>query len=267
MSELVGLDPHTLLRAAIFVGVLGVMMLWEVFAPRRVVVAPRVLRWVSNLGVSVLNRILIALIASLVGLGAALTGEQAGWGLFHRWQVPGWLVFAGSVVLLDLVVYLQHRVLHAVPWLWRLHRMHHADVELDATSGVRFHPFEALISLIVKAVAVLAIGAPAMAVLVFELLLNATSVFNHSNVRIPLGVDRVLRWVLVTPDMHRVHHSVRVEELSRNFGFNMPWWDRLFRTYRDQPADGHEHMTIGLEQFRSREEMRLDRMLVQPFKR
>ena len=172
----------------------------------------------------------------------------------------------GSVILLDLAIYGQHVVFHAVPFLWRLHRMHHADLDFDVTTGVRFHPIEIILSVVIKFGVILVLGAPALAVVVFEVLLNATSMFNHGNVRMPLRLDSVLRWVVVTPDMHRVHHSVVWGETNSNFGFNVPWWDRLFGTYRAQPEAGHDGMTIGVEQFRNPSEQRLDRMLVQPFR-
>jgi sterol desaturase/sphingolipid hydroxylase (fatty acid hydroxylase superfamily) len=171
-----------------------------------------------------------------------------------------------SVVILDLAIYLQHVLFHAVPALWRLHRMHHADLEFDVSTGLRFHPIEILLSMLIKFAVIGALGAPALSVLIFEVLLNATSMFNHGNVRIPLGFDRVLRWLVVTPDMHRVHHSILARETNSNFGFNLPWWDRLFGTYRAQPAAGHEAMTIGIEQFRDPRELGLDRMLIQPFR-
>jgi sterol desaturase/sphingolipid hydroxylase (fatty acid hydroxylase superfamily) len=171
-----------------------------------------------------------------------------------------------SVMVLDLAIYLQHVLFHAVPALWRLHRMHHADLEVDVTTGLRFHPIEILLSTGIKLAVVTAVGAPAAAVLIFEVLLNATSIFNHSNVRIPADIDRILRWFVVTPDMHRVHHSILRRETNSNFGFNLPWWDRLLGTYRAQPAAGHAAMTIGIEQFRDPRELGLDRMLLQPFR-
>jgi sterol desaturase/sphingolipid hydroxylase (fatty acid hydroxylase superfamily) len=170
------------------------------------------------------------------------------------------------VILLDLAIYLQHVLFHAVPTLWRLHRMHHADLEIDVSTGLRFHPIEILLSMVVKLALVIALGAPALSVLIFEVLLNATSMFNHSNIYIPESVDCIIRWFIVTPDMHRVHHSIQARETNSNFGFNLPWWDRLFGTYRAQPAAGHEGMTIGIEQFRDPRELRLDRMLLQPFR-
>jgi sterol desaturase/sphingolipid hydroxylase (fatty acid hydroxylase superfamily) len=199
-------------------------------------------------------------------VGLALLAEAKGWGLLKVWQVPGWVAVAVSVVALDLAIYLQHVMFHAVPALWRLHRMHHADQDFDVTTGARFHPVEIVLSMVLKLAVVAALGAPAVAVLVFEVLLNATAMFNHSNVRLPPALDRLVRWLIVTPDMHRVHHSVLETETNSNFGFNLPWWDRLFGTYRDQPEAGHEAMTIGVRQFRDAEEQRLDRMLTQPFR-
>jgi sterol desaturase/sphingolipid hydroxylase (fatty acid hydroxylase superfamily) len=181
-------------------------------------------------------------------------------------ELPDGLAFIVALLALDIALYLQHVMFHAVPVLWRMHRMHHADVEFDVSTGLRFHPGEIFISTGYKIACVVLLGAPPMAVITFEILLNATSMFSHSNVRIPLGIDRVLRWVLVTPDMHRVHHSPHPRETNSNFGFNLPWWDRLLGTYHAQPRDGHETMTIGLHQFRDRREAWLDRMLTQPFR-
>jgi sterol desaturase/sphingolipid hydroxylase (fatty acid hydroxylase superfamily) len=196
---------------------------------------------------------------------AACCGAR-GWGLFNALAVPAWTAIPLAVALLDLAIYLQHVLFHAVPALWRLHRMHHADLEFDVTTGTRFHPIEILISMAIKMAVIAALGAPAAAVLLFEVLLNATSMFNHGNVRIPAGLDHALRWIVVTPDMHRVHHSIRVDETNSNFGFNLPWWDRLFGTYLPQPTLGHDGMTIGIEQFRDPGELRIDRMLLQPLR-
>ena len=193
-----------------------------------------------------------------------MIAQDNGWGLFNIIDLPSWVAILLSVIVLDLVIYLQHVIFHAVPALWRLHRMHHADLEFDVTTGLRFHPVEILLSMGVKLAVVVALGPPAVAVLIFEVLLNATAMFNHSNIRLPPFADRVLRLVLVTPDMHRVHHSVRPEETNSNFGFNLPWWDRLLGTYKAQPSAGHEEMSIGIEQFRTRRDLWLDRMLVQP---
>jgi sterol desaturase/sphingolipid hydroxylase (fatty acid hydroxylase superfamily) len=196
----------------------------------------------------------------------ALFADDRRWGLLNNFPLPRWIAILTSVVLLDLAIYLQHVMFHAVPALWRIHRMHHADLDFDVTTGVRFHPFEMVISMVFKFAVIVALGAPAAAVLAFEVLLNATSMFNHGNLGIPAGIDRMLRWFVVTPDMHRVHHSILPDETNSNFGFNLPWWDRLLGTYRDQPRAGHERMTIGIEQFREPIELRLDLMLLQPFR-
>ena len=259
------LANEPIIRLSAFLGILVVMAAWEVAAPRRRREIPRVLRWTNNFGVVVADTILVRLTFPVVAVGLALTAEERGWGVFNVIEAPGWVAFIVSVIVLDLVIYLQHVLFHAVPALWRLHRMHHADLDFDVTTGLRFHPVEIVLSMGIKLAVVVVLGPPAAAVLVFEVLLNGSSLFNHSNIRIPLGLDRVLRWVIVTPDMHRVHHSVVPQETNSNFGFNLPWWDRLFGTYRAQPADGHDGMTIGIELFRTRRDLWLDRMLAQPF--
>jgi sterol desaturase/sphingolipid hydroxylase (fatty acid hydroxylase superfamily) len=265
MADLMPAD-ETLIRLGAFGAVLAVMALWEVLGPRRRQAIGRGVRWPSNLGVVAVDTLLVRLLFPTTAVGLALVAEAQGWGLFHAIALPAWAAVVSAVILLDLAIYFQHVLFHAVPALWRLHRMHHADLEFDVTTGLRFHPIEILLSMTIKLAVVAALGAPAVAVLIFEVLLNATSMFNHSNVRMPLGLDRVLRWLVVTPDMHRVHHSIVSRETNSNFGFNLPWWDRLFGTYRAQPAAGHDAMTIGIEQFRDPRELRLDRMLLQPFR-
>jgi sterol desaturase/sphingolipid hydroxylase (fatty acid hydroxylase superfamily) len=253
-------------RFIIFGAVLAAMLAWELAAPRRKHQLGRTSRWPGNLGIVVLDTLLVRLVFPLGAIAVALAVEQRGWGLFNAIDVPSWVVVPASFILLDLAIYFQHVLFHAVPALWRLHRMHHADLEFDVTTGVRFHPVEILLSMGIKLGVVTAIGAPALAVLIFEVLLNATSMFNHGNVALPAGLDRILRWVVVTPEMHRVHHSIKAWETNSNFGFNLPWWDRLFGTYRAQPEGGHLGMTIGIAQFRDPAEQRLDRMLTQPFR-
>ncbi len=254
------------IRFGAFAGIFAVMALWEVLAPRRRQTIGRWRRWPGNLGIVVLDSVLVRLLFPTAAVGVALYAETHGWGLLHVLKAPNWLALGASVLLLDLAIYLQHVLFHAVPVLWRLHRMHHTDLEFDLTTGARFHPLEILLSLGIKLGVIVALGSPATAVLVFEVLLNATSMFNHGNVRLPMPLDRLLRRILVTPDMHRVHHSWHPDETNANFGFNLPWWDRLFGTYRAQPRDGHLNMTIGIQQFRDPRELRLDRMLWQPFR-
>jgi len=260
------MSNEPLVRFIAFGTVLAAMAVWELAAPRRKQELGRKTRWPGNLGVVALDTLLVRLIFPMGAVAIALAAEARGWGLFNVFRVPAWVAVPAGVILLDLGIYLQHVLFHAVPALWRLHRMHHADLAFDVTTGVRFHPVEILLSMIIKLGVVTALGAPALAVLVFEVLLNATSMFNHGNVTLPQGIDRILRWVVVTPEMHRVHHSIKARETNSNFGFNLPWWDRLLGTYRDQPEAGHLGMTIGIEQFRDPAEQRLDRMLTQPFR-
>ncbi len=264
MAEtLVNLEP--MIRMLAFAGVFALMAVWELLAPRRVRPVPRLARWPSNLGVVVLNTVLVRLLLPTTAVGIALLVESRGGGLLSMLGAPAWVVFVFAVVLLDLAIYLQHMLFHAVPVLWRLHRMHHADIDVDVTNGLRFHPFEILLSLLLKFAVIAALGPPAAAVVVFEVLLNASSIFNHGNVAMPARLDAWLRWLLVTPDMHRIHHSWYMEERNSNYGFNLSWWDRLFGTYRAQPRDGQLTMTLGLPTLREPAWRRLDRMLVQPF--
>jgi len=263
MTDLLLANEATL-RLSFFLGILIAMVIWEVAAPRRRREIPRLLRWTNNLGIVVVDTILVRLTFPLVAVGLALMAQERGWGLFNVIEVPVWLAIVVSFLALDLAIYLQHVMFHAVPALWRLHRMHHADLEFDVTTGLRFHPIEILLSMGLKLAVVAALGPPAVVVLIFEVVLNGTAMFNHSNIRLPLGLDRALRLFVVTPDMHRVHHSVHPNETNSNFGFNLPWWDRLLGTYLAQPRDGHAAMTIGIEQFRTRRDLWLDRMLIQP---
>jgi sterol desaturase/sphingolipid hydroxylase (fatty acid hydroxylase superfamily) len=254
------------IRLAVFAGVFLVLALCELVVPRREQAIGRASRWPNNLGVVVINTALLRVLFPMTAVGFAVVAEARGFGLLNAIRLPDWTAVAIAVVALDLAIYLQHVLFHAVPMLWRLHRMHHADLEFDVSTGLRFHPIEILLSMLIKLAVVAAIGAPALSVLLFEILLNATSMFSHANMRLPEKIDRVLRWLVVTPDMHRVHHSIVARETNSNFGFNLPWWDRLFGTYRAQPAAGHDAMTIGIEQFRDARDLRLDRMLAQPLR-
>jgi sterol desaturase/sphingolipid hydroxylase (fatty acid hydroxylase superfamily) len=238
------------IRLAFFFGVLGIMAVWETFAPRRALKVGRALRWTNNLGLVVFNSVVLRLLFPAAAVGVAALAEARDWGIFNNFSVPGWVAVLGSVVALDLVVYLQHVMVHAVPVLWRLHRVHHADLDFDVTTGARFHPIEIVLSMLIKFAAIVLLGAPVLAVVIFEVLLNATAMFNHGNVRIASALDRVLRLIVVTPDMHRVHHSAASDETNSNFGFNLPWWDRLFGTYRAEPRAGQEAMTIGIAEYR-----------------
>lgn len=253
------------IRLGSFVGVLVILAVWESLAPRRRLTENKPLRWLNNFGLVVVNTIAVRMAFALGAVGIALVAAERQWGLFHNLALPTWLAVVLSVVVLDLLIFLQHVLFHAVPLLWRLHMVHHADLDFDVTTGLRFHTFEILLSMGIKAASILLIGAPAVAVLIFEVLLNATSMFNHGNIRIPLPLDRVMRLFVVTPEMHRVHHSALASETNSNFGFNLPWWDYLLGTYRAQPRDGHEGMKIGLSQFRDKRADRLHWMLLLPF--
>jgi len=260
--------PEPVLRLGAFVICLALLTAAEAAAPRRRRAIRRRPRWAGNVGLVILDTALVRAIPFLSAVAMAGLAEARGWGLLQAiGPLPDWVAIAASVALLDLAIYLQHVLFHAVPLLWRLHRMHHADLEFDVTTGVRFHPVEIVLSMVIKLAIVTALGAPALGVLAFEVLLNATSMFSHGNIALPPRLDRVLRLFVVTPDMHRVHHSIERRETDSNFGFNLPWWDRLFGTYRAAPAAGHDGMTIGISQFRDEKELRLDRMLLQPLRK
>lgn len=260
------LSNHMAIRLASFSLVLVAMAVWEVLAPRRPLQLTRLARWPHNLGIVLLNTLLVRVLFPTAAVGMALYAQDRGWGLLSGSGIATWIVVPLCVLVLDLAIYLQHVMFHAVPLFWRFHRMHHADLDFDVTTGARFHPVEIVLSMLIKFAVIIAIGPPAIAVLVFEVILNATSMFNHSNARIVPAIDRVLRCFVVTPDMHRVHHSTEDDETNSNFGFNLPWWDRLFGTYRDQPRAGHTGMTIGIHGFREpRVCDRLFGMLMIPF--
>ena len=258
------MTDQDLLRIAFFFGVLLVCAGLELALPRARSEIPRLLRWTNNFGLVVIDTIAVRLVFPLTIAAFAEVAEARSWGLLNLFDLPVWLALVISVVILDLVIYAQHIIFHAVPAFWRLHRMHHADLEVDLSTGLRFHPGEILISTGIKFVAVLLLGPPAVAVILFEVLLNASSIFTHANIRIPPMVDRLIRLVFVTPDMHRIHHSSSQPETDSNYGFNLSWWDRLFGTYNAQPRHGFDRMEIGLRQFRSRRDLWVDRMLIQP---
>jgi sterol desaturase/sphingolipid hydroxylase (fatty acid hydroxylase superfamily) len=234
------------IRLTAFIGIFAVMALWEVAAPRRERHFTRRRRWSGNLGVVVLNTLLLRLLFPAAAVGMAAFTEAEGWGLMQSVGLPFWTKVLISFVLLDLVIYLQHVMVHAVPVLWRLHRVHHADPEYDLTTGARFHPIEIILSMLIKITTIAALGPPVVAVILFEVVLNGMAMFNHGNVRIPERIDRALRWLVVTPDMHRVHHSMESDETNSNFGFNLSLWDRVMGTYQAQPRLGHSGMEIGL---------------------
>ncbi|MDH5654865.1 MAG: sterol desaturase family protein [Spirochaetia bacterium] len=261
---------ETQIRLGFFFGTLSLIGLWEVLAPRRKLTEKKWLRWTNNLGLVFFNSIISMMIFRFVfpaaAAGAALAAKNNGWGLFNTFEVPYWIAVILSVIILDFIIYMQHVMVHAVPLLWRLHRVHHADMDYDVTTGSRFHTIEIILSMGIKIASIILIGPPVIAVILFEIILNAMAMFNHGNISLPGPLDRILRWFVVTPDMHRVHHSIEYNESNSNFGFNISLWDRIFGTYKDQPKAGHESMTIGIHDFReSKQTSWISGMLLMPF--
>ncbi|MBC8018347.1 MAG: sterol desaturase family protein [Verrucomicrobia bacterium] len=254
------------IRLISFLGVFLLVALAELVWPRRTLVASKGQRWFCNIAIVAIDSVTARLILPLLPLGMAGIATAKGWGIFNLLAVPGWLEIVMVILIFDLIIYLQHRSFHRVPLFWRFHRMHHTDLDLDVSSGNRFHPIEILVSLLIKLAAVALLGAPAVAVVIFEVALNANSLFNHGNLRIPTSVDSWLRLFIVTPDMHRVHHSIIPRETDSNFSFNLPWWDRMLGTYRDQPREGHIGMIIGLKEFRDEQKLGLGSLLMLPFR-
>lgn len=263
MNSLIA-DSEATLRLAAFFSVLFILICLEAIYPRRKLELPRVQRWFSNIGIGFFNTLFVKLVFPVAGIGAALLAQQKQWGLLNQLEMPHWLGVILFLLVFDLTIYFQHRLFHAVPILWRLHRMHHTDVDYDVTTGNRFHPVSILLSSIIKFMLVVLMGAAPIAVLIAEVLLNATAMFNHSNLKLPLPLDRILRLFVVTPDMHRIHHSVDETEHNHNFGFNFPWWDRLFGTYQAEPGLGHETMEIGITGFRNKKSANFLWLLIQP---
>lgn len=247
MTEIFPLEP--LIRSVCFFGILGIMSLWELISPSRPLLLSKPLRWASNLGLALLNTILLRVFwpGAAVGWAAIALGQK--WGLFNWLELPRGLVILLSLLILDGVIYGQHVMFHALPPLWQLHKVHHADRDFDVTTGLRFHPLEIFLSMGVKLTAIALLGTPPIAVLIFEIVLNGTAIFNHSNISLPSSLDRLLRWLIVTPDMHRIHHSIIPEETNSNYGFNLPWWDYLWGTYRAYPTQGQQGMTLGLAEY------------------
>ena len=252
-------------RLSFFFGVFAIVAYWETRRPRRQLTQPKITRWFANLGIVAINTVVLRLLFPMAAVGMALLATTNDWGLLNNYSIPYFLAVIIGVIALDFIIYLQHVMFHAVPLLWRLHMVHHADLDYDVTTGLRFHPIEIVLSMLLKLSAIAVLGPPAVAVLIFEILLNATAMFNHGNLRLPPRVDRILRRFIVTPDMHRVHHSDIKRETNSNYGFNLSWWDRLFGTYRAQPELGHTGMTIGLKQFRDPARLTLGRLLLLPF--
>lgn len=260
------MNHEPIIRLGFFLAVLLIMALWEMLTPCRKLLTPKSIRWFNNLGLVFLNTILLRTIFPVTAVSMAIIATKNGWGLFNRIMLPDWQIVVLSVIVLDLIIYLQHTLFHFLPTLWRLHKVHHADLDFDVTTGLRFHPLEILLSMGIKFVAILLLGIPAIAVLIFEVLLNATSLFNHGNVSLPAWCDLFFRCFIVTPDMHRIHHSVIPQETNSNFGFNLPWWDYLFGTYCAYPSVNYQEMSIGLSDYQKNlRVIKLPWMLLLPF--
>jgi sterol desaturase/sphingolipid hydroxylase (fatty acid hydroxylase superfamily) len=259
------MSNEVVIRLGFFFSIFFLIAIWERLAPRRSLRTSKGARWFSNLSLTFLNPLLLRLVFPVVAVNMALKAQERGWGLLNNFDLPYWLDIVVGIIVLDLTIYLQHVMFHAIPIYWRLHMMHHADLDYDMTTGLRFHPIENILSMCIKLSIVAILGPPAAAVLIFEIILNCAALFNYGNVSLPKKMDRVLRYLIVTPDMHRVHHSVIIRETNSNYGFNLPWWDRLFGTYCEQPAKGHTHMTIGLSQFREPKRLTLPWLLILPF--
>lgn len=258
------MEHELLIRLGFFFGIFAAVAFFESRYPRRPT-QHKAIRWLNNLGLIFLNGLILRLIFPAAAVGMAIIVEEGQWGLLNHYELHPVLTLLLAVIALDLIIYLQHVLFHSIPLLWRLHMVHHADLEYDLTTGLRFHPIEIVLSMVIKFAAIAALGAPVIAVIVFEILLNACAMFNHGNLRLPERLDRALRWIVVTPDMHRVHHSSIKNETNSNYGFSLSCWDRLFGTYRSQPSLGHEAMEIGLTQFRDRSRLTLPWLLILPF--
>jgi len=260
------LEHEQLIRLCFFIGVFSAVALAEAVSPRRKLTASKAMRWANNLGLVFLNTLVLRLLFPAAAVGVAAFAQANDWGLLNHYQLPFIIAVTISVIAMDMVIYLQHVMVHAVPALWQLHMVHHVDPDYDVTTGSRFHTLEIIISMLIKFATIIVLGPPIVGVVIFEVLLNATAMFNHGNMRLPENIDRILRLFVVTPDMHRVHHSVIPEETNSNFGFNLPWWDRIFGTYCAQPKDGHEGMSIGIHNFNEPKQIsQLPGMLALPF--
>lgn len=265
-SEFVG-QNEVAIRLSFFFCIFFVMAAWEIYSPRRVLTVSKLVRWSNNIALVFLNSFILRLLFPAAAVGVAAFTTENNWGLLNVYEVPFLIAFFLSIIAMDFIIYLQHVLVHAVPALWRLHRVHHADLDYDMTTGARFHPLEIILSMLIKFATIVVLGPPLVAVVVFEIILNGMAMFNHGNVNLPLNIDKHLRRFIVTPDMHRVHHSTEDDEANSNFGFNLSLWDRLFGTYRDQPRGGHDGMTIGIRKYRDPKQVSwLPGMLSLPFK-
>lgn len=236
-------------RTYAFISIISLVIFWEFIAHKRPLTQSKIKRWLNNFGLIIVDTVVVKLLLPAGAFGVALWAESKGLGLLNNINISPIMATVATVIILDMIIYWQHRLFHVVPLFWRLHQVHHADKDIDVSTGLRFHPIEILISMLIKFAAVIALGAPAAAVVLFEVILNGMAMFNHGNIRLPKALDSLIRLLLVTPDMHRVHHSVFKHETNSNYGFNLSLWDKIFGSYHAQPDLGHDNMTIGLEQY------------------
>lgn len=255
------------IRLSFFLGTLGVIGLWQALAPKRELSVSLLWRWINNFGVTFFNTLILRLLFPILAVGLAAVATAKGWGLLNLIDLPIAVAVIIAVIIQDLVIYWQHVIFHRFSFLWRFHKMHHADIDYDVSTGARFHPVEIILSMLLKLAVVLLLGPPVAAVIIFEVLLSSVAMFNHANAGLPAGIDRIVRKFIVTPDMHRVHHSIIRGEHNSNYGFNLPWWDYLFGTYTDQPSAGHQDMTIGLNEYQKSRKQSFLWMLALPFRR
>ncbi|MCU7836301.1 MAG: sterol desaturase family protein [gamma proteobacterium symbiont of Taylorina sp.] len=261
------LTNEVTIRLSFFFGIFAIMAIWEVLAPRRILTVSKTIRWMNNLGLIFFNIFVLRILFPAAAVGVAAFAQTHGWGLLNYYQLPALFAIIITVVAMDFIIYLQHVMVHAIPLLWRIHRVHHADLDYDVTTGARFHTIEIILSMLIKFATIIVLGAPVVAVVIFEVVLNALAMFNHGNVGLPKALDKFLHLFIVTPDMHRIHHSVEGDETNSNFGFNLTWWDRLFGTYREQPRGGQLGFTIGIHKYRNIKQTNwFSGMMMLPFK-
>jgi len=259
------IEHSDIFRMSAFLTLLALFAVTEWLFPRRKSYGYKPRRWFSNLSIVAINVGLLRLVFPLLAVEVSFITVEKGWGLFQLVGWPGWLNFGCSILILDVAIYMQHVMFHAVPTLWRIHKVHHTDLDFDVTTGVRFHPIEIIISMGIKIMTVIAFGISPIAIIIFEVLLNGSSMFTHTNIKLPLGLDRVVRWLIVTPDMHRIHHSTEMRERNSNYGFNLSLWDRLFGTYRQNPQVDHPDMELGTPAFRNPKYLKINWLFLIPF--
>ena len=261
------IENETQIRLVAFISVFAVMAIWELIAPYRRLRYTKLQRWPHQLLLIIINSVILKLVFPIAAVGIALWAAGEGVGLMNVFSLDPWISIPVSIALLDLAIYAQHRVAHRWVWFWRIHRTHHIDTDFDLTTGLRFHPIEMVISMLYKMFVIVFLGAPAIGVILFEIILSGSSLFNHSNINLPKSIEPITRRLIVTPEMHRIHHSTLADEHNSNYGFFLSCWDRLFHSYTFQASNDDQTMPIGLEMMREPEDRRIDRIIMIPFRR